>query len=94
MRSTDFAGKTVVITGAARGLGAAFAVVLADQGASVIMTARNTEGLTTLAEAIRMRTGTRPTSRPVAGATKNEIIDKGRKRRPAWSGEYRRMFCR
>ena len=60
MRSTDFAGKTVVITGAARGLGAAFAVVLADQGASVIMTARNTEGLTTLAEAIRMRTGTRP----------------------------------
>ena len=60
MRSTDFAGKTVVVTGAARGLGAAFAVVLADQGASVIMTARNTEGLTTLAEAIRMRTGTRP----------------------------------
>jgi short-subunit dehydrogenase len=60
MRSTDFAGKTVVITGAARGLGAAFAVVLADQGANVIMTARNTEGLTTLAEAIRMRTGTRP----------------------------------
>ena len=60
MRTTDFAGKTVVITGAARGLGAAFAVVLADQGANVIMTARNTEGLTTLAEAIRMRTGTRP----------------------------------
>jgi short-subunit dehydrogenase len=60
MRSTDFAGKTVVVTGAARGLGAAFAVVLADQGANVIMTARNTEGLTTLAEAIRMRTGTRP----------------------------------
>ena len=60
MRSTDFAGKTVVITGAARGLGAAFAVVLADQGTNVIMTARNTEGLTTLAEAIRMRTGTRP----------------------------------
>lgn len=60
MRSTDFAGKTVVITGAARGLGAAFAVVLADRGANVIMTARNTEGLTTLAEAIRMRTGTRP----------------------------------
>jgi short-subunit dehydrogenase len=60
MRSTDCAGKTVVVTGAARGLGAAFAVVLADQGANVIMTARNTEGLTTLAEAIRMRTGTRP----------------------------------
>jgi short-subunit dehydrogenase len=60
MRSIDFAGKTVIITGAARGLGAAFAVVLADLGANVIMTARNTEALTTLAEAIRMRTGARP----------------------------------
>jgi short-subunit dehydrogenase len=60
MRSIDFAGKTIVITGAARGLGAAFAVVLSDEGANVIMTARNTEALTTLAEAIRLRTGIRP----------------------------------
>ena len=35
MSSIDFAGKTAVITGAARGLGAALAVVLADKGAHV-----------------------------------------------------------
>ena len=60
MRSIDFAGKTVIITGAARGLGAAFAVVLAEEGADVVMTARSTEALSTTAEAIRLRTGTRP----------------------------------
>jgi NADP-dependent 3-hydroxy acid dehydrogenase YdfG len=56
----DFTGKTVVITGAGRGLGAAFAVVLTDLGAEVIMTGRNTEQVTTAAEAIGLRTGKRP----------------------------------
>lgn len=56
----SFAGKRVVITGAGRGLGAAFAVVLADQGAEVIMTGRSPENLTSLAESIRLRTGRRP----------------------------------
>ena len=56
----SFAGKRVVITGAGRGLGAAFAVVLADQGAEVIMTGRNVENLTSLAESIRLRTSKRP----------------------------------
>jgi NADP-dependent 3-hydroxy acid dehydrogenase YdfG len=56
----SFAGKRVVITGAGRGLGAAFAVVLADQGADVVMTGRNLEMLNALAEAIRLRTGKRP----------------------------------
>ncbi|MFL5259825.1 MAG: SDR family oxidoreductase [Hyphomicrobiales bacterium] len=60
MPNKDFAGKTVVVTGAARGLGAAFAVVLADQGADVIMAARSNEPLATLAEAIRLRSGSRP----------------------------------
>lgn len=60
MGKTDFTGKTVVITGAGRGLGAAFAVVLADQGAEVIMAGRNTEQVTTAAEAIGQRTGKRP----------------------------------
>jgi short-subunit dehydrogenase len=56
----SFKGKRVIITGAGRGLGAAFAVVLADHGAHVIMTGRNMENLNSLAESIRLRTGTRP----------------------------------
>lgn len=53
-------GKRVFITGAARGLGAAFAVVLADMGAKPVLTARNIEPLSSLAESIRLRTGTAP----------------------------------
>lgn len=53
-------GKRVFITGAARGLGAAFAVVLADMGAKLFLTARNIEPLSALAESIRLRTGTAP----------------------------------
>jgi short-subunit dehydrogenase len=56
----SFKGKRVVITGAGRGLGAAFAVILADRGAGVIMTGRNAENLNSTAESIRLRTGTRP----------------------------------
>jgi short-subunit dehydrogenase len=56
----SFKGKRILITGAGRGLGAAFAVTFADQGANVIMTGRNMENLNSLAESIRLRTGTRP----------------------------------
>jgi short-subunit dehydrogenase len=55
-----FQGKKVIITGAGRGLGAAFAVVLADAGADVVMAGRNMENLASLAESIRLRTGRRP----------------------------------
>jgi NADP-dependent 3-hydroxy acid dehydrogenase YdfG len=56
----SFKGKRIIVTGAGRGLGAAFAVVLADHGAEVIMTGRNRENLAVLAESIKDRTGTRP----------------------------------
>jgi NADP-dependent 3-hydroxy acid dehydrogenase YdfG len=56
----SFQDKRIIITGAGRGLGAAFAVTLADQGAEVIMTGRNKENLASLAESIRLRTGKRP----------------------------------
>ena len=56
----SFQGKSIIITGAGRGLGAAFAVVLADQGAEVVMTGRNRENLNVLAESIKDRTGKRP----------------------------------
>jgi short-subunit dehydrogenase len=57
---TQFKDKHVFITGAGRGLGAAFAVVLADLGAQVTIAGRNPENLYSLAESIRIRTGTRP----------------------------------
>lgn len=55
-----FGGKRVIVTGAGRGLGAALAVVLADQGAEVTLTGRNTENLTSLAESMRLRNGRKP----------------------------------
>jgi short-subunit dehydrogenase len=56
----SFAGKRIVITGAGRGLGAAYSVVLADQGANLVMTGRNQENLRSTAESIRLRTGRSP----------------------------------
>ncbi len=53
-------GKQVFITGAGRGLGAAFAVVLTDLGAKVTISGRSPENLYSLAESIRLRTGTKP----------------------------------
>lgn len=55
-----FDGKRVIITGAGRGLGAALALVLADRGADLLLTARSRENLTAIAEAIRHRTGRKP----------------------------------
>ena len=60
MAVQQLAGKTVVVTGAGRGLGAAFSCILAEIGARVIMTGRNPEALGATAEAIRTRYGTRP----------------------------------
>jgi short-subunit dehydrogenase len=53
-------GKHVLITGAGRGLGAAFAVVLSDLGAKVTISGRSPENLYSLAESIRLRSGTKP----------------------------------
>jgi short-subunit dehydrogenase len=53
-------GKHVFITGAGRGLGAAFAVVLADMGAHVTLSGRSPESLYALAESMRLRTGRKP----------------------------------
>ncbi|WP_278922011.1 MULTISPECIES: SDR family oxidoreductase [Pseudophaeobacter] len=48
----DIKGKTVVITGASRGIGADAARVFAAAGANLALLARSTESLTTLAEEI------------------------------------------
>ena len=62
MSVQGLAGKTVVVTGAGRGLGAAFSSILTELGARVIMTGRNPEALGATAEAIRARYGSRPRS--------------------------------
>jgi 3-oxoacyl-[acyl-carrier protein] reductase len=45
-----FSGKTVLITGASRGIGAATAHHLADLGANVVLTARSAQALEQLAQ--------------------------------------------
>ena len=52
MKSYDFSGKTVVITGASRGIGAATATAFAQSGANVVLTARSQNDITAHAEAL------------------------------------------
>jgi len=68
-----FDGKRVIITGAGRGLGAALAIVLADKGADLLLTGRSRENLTAIAEAIKLRTGTKPELRMLDMADASEV---------------------
>lgn len=53
-------GKTIAITGAARGLGAALAIVAADRGMIPLLLGRNAAGIGVTADIIEKRTGRRP----------------------------------
>ena len=55
-------GCKVAISGAGRGLGAALAIVLADEGADPILTGRDITALSTVAAAIEARTGRLPST--------------------------------
>lgn len=66
-------GKRIFITGAGRGLGAAFAVVFQDFGADVTIAGRNRENLFALAESIRLRTGRKPECVPLDLADVSEV---------------------
>ncbi|HBS38804.1 MAG TPA: short-chain dehydrogenase, partial [Rhodobacteraceae bacterium] len=48
----DLSGKTAIITGASRGIGAAAARVFAAQGANVMLVARSGDAITALADEI------------------------------------------
>lgn len=54
------AGKIAVITGAGRGLGAAFALSLADAGCELVLCGRRTEDLQTIATLVAERSGKKP----------------------------------
>jgi short-subunit dehydrogenase len=58
--SNPVRGKHVLITGAGRGLGAAYAVIFSEMGAKVIIAGRDASRLKSVAEAIRMRSGKAP----------------------------------
>lgn len=58
--NSPVSGKHIFITGAGRGLGAAMAVVFSDLGAKVTIAGRNPENLYSLAESIRLRSGSAP----------------------------------
>jgi short-subunit dehydrogenase len=57
MAEAVFAQRRVVVTGAARGLGHALAICLADEGAELVLCARDGEGLERTRAAIRERIG-------------------------------------
>jgi NADP-dependent 3-hydroxy acid dehydrogenase YdfG len=54
---TTLAGKSVLITGASRGIGAAAAQYLADMGAKLILVARSEKAISELADKINQRGG-------------------------------------
>ncbi len=80
-------GKRIFITGAGRGLGAAFAVVFQDMGAEVTISGRNRENLFSLAESMRLRTGRKPEVVPLDMSDVSEVTTFAKK----WRDEKREL---
>ncbi|MGD8189315.1 SDR family NAD(P)-dependent oxidoreductase [Brevibacillus ginsengisoli] len=66
-------GKVAWITGASRGIGQACAIAFASEGASVIISSRNSEHLQSTAEQIRNQTGSDPLLLPYDVTDKDKI---------------------
>lgn len=54
---SDLSGKTAIITGASKGIGAATATYFAEQGANVVLAARNSDAIGELADQINLDGG-------------------------------------
>src|SRR5262245_1771362 len=52
-RMGQLTGRSVILTGASRGIGAAAAEALAEEGAALLLLARSAEGITQLATRLR-----------------------------------------
>lgn len=57
MTSVDLTGRVAIVTGSTSGLGARFAHVLAEAGATVVVTGRRTERIEEVVDAISRRGG-------------------------------------
>ena len=66
--------KVIVITGASRGIGRATALRLATDGAKLVLAARNTIALNTVAEDVR-RLGGRAVAVPTDITQKSQVVD-------------------
>ena len=76
-RDAPFGGKTVIITGASAGVGAACAERFADQGANLVLVARGEEALSRCAEALRPRASVLAVAMDVADeAACASLVDK------------------
>jgi 3-oxoacyl-[acyl-carrier protein] reductase len=68
-----FAGKVALVTGASRGLGRAVADLLASEGASIAIAARDPEALEAAAREVRARSGADVFSRPTDVTREDQV---------------------
>lgn len=80
MSLTNFKNKTVIITGASAGVGAACARTFAELGANLVLVARGEAALTTIAEELRDKTSVLSVVMDVANSTDcTSLIEKALK---------------
>ncbi|HEX5806030.1 MAG TPA: SDR family NAD(P)-dependent oxidoreductase, partial [Macromonas sp.] len=74
MSETTFAGQVALVTGASRGIGAAIALTLAQQGLKVIGTATTEEGAAKISQALAGHAGSRGAKLDVNNAAEAEAL--------------------